>query len=233
MLTDGHVADASVSMLSHVRRPLECLHELVKAGLLERVNNGYQIHDYLDFNESAETVKRRRESDRKRKASSRNPAGIQAESDRIPSDPSRARASHPIPSPISSLGEQAKEREPASSNGNGYASLSPAAPKYSDPGKDPFTDPVVTQRAGAFVERYQVLYPEHRKGARYAVKPVRDYAAAVTLCQTWPDERLEKLAICFLTTDHKFAEEGSRTIPQFLAIASWCDGKLSEWEKAH
>ena len=33
-----------------------------------------------------------------------------------------------------------------------------------------------------------------------------------------------------LTTDHTFAEEGSRTVPQFLALASWCDGKLAEYE---
>lgn len=98
-------------------------------------------------------------------------------------------------------------------------------------GADPFTDPALTLRAGAFVERYHALYPLHRKGARYAMKPARDYQAAVTLCQTWPDDaRLEKLAICFLTTDHKFAAEGSRTLPQFLALASWCDGELAAWE---
>jgi hypothetical protein len=122
-------------------------------------------------------------------------------------------------SPVLSSSEEREER----------SSLSPQAP--SDPGRDPFTDPKVAHRAGRFIERYGELYPEHRKGARYAVKPVRDYAAAVTLCQTWPDPaRLEKLAILFLTTDHRFAEEGSRTIPQFLALASWCDGKLAEWE---
>lgn len=99
-------------------------------------------------------------------------------------------------------------------------------------GDDGFQDPVITERAGRFVERYAELYPEHRHGARYAVKPARDYAAAVTLCQTWVDDaRLEKLAICFLTTDHKFAAEGSRTIPQFLALASWADGELAAWEK--
>lgn len=109
-------------------------------------------------------------------------------------------------------------------------SLSPAAP--SDPTRDPFLDPVITERAGRFLERYQALYQHHRHGARYALKPTRDYAAAVTLCQTWTDdERLERIAVIFLTTDHKFAEEGSRTVPQFLALASWCDGKLAEWEK--
>src|SRR4029077_16603075 len=104
------------------------------------------------------------------------------------------------------------------------ASLSPAAP-------DPFTDPKTTNRAGAFLDRYEVLYRTHRNGALYARKIHRDYAAAVTLCHTWADDvRLDKLAVIFLTTDHKFAEEGSRTVPQFLALASWCDSKLAEWE---
>lgn len=122
---------------------------------------------------------------------------------------------------------KAKEREKES------ASLS-AVSKQNTPSngkRDPLLDDVVTERAARFIERYQGLYPVHRKGALYAVKPARDYAAAVTLCETWKeDTRLDKLAVCFLTTDHKFAEEGSRTIPQFLALASWCDGKLAEWE---
>lgn len=130
-----------------------------------------------------------------------------------------------------SVTEEKKTEKSASS-----ASLSPAAPlnhtKHEDVKRDPFTDPAVTERAGRFVDRYGALYAQKRNGARYAAKPTRDYAAAVTLCQTWTDdERLDKLAICFLTTDNKFAEEGSRTIPQFLALASWCDGKLAEWEK--
>jgi hypothetical protein len=96
---------------------------------------------------------------------------------------------------------------------------------------DPFTMQDITNRAGEFVQRYSDLYMLHRKGARYAIRPVRDYAAAVTLCQTWDSsDRLEKLAVIFLTTDHRFAEDGSRTLPQFLALASWCDGLLAEHE---
>jgi len=98
MLTDGHLTRASVPLLSHVRRPQKCIAELVAAGLLEKTRDGYKIHDYLDFNESAESVKLRRERDRRRKASERNPQGVHAESNRSPQGPSRARASHPIPS---------------------------------------------------------------------------------------------------------------------------------------
>lgn len=129
----------------------------------------------------------------------------------------------------------AKERERDSSTSDEKpVSLLPAAPPDGTPNQDAFLDDMITKRAAQFIERYQVLYLARRNGARYAVKPVRDYAAAVTLCRTWDDDaRLDKLAVVFLTTDHKFAEEGSRTIPQFLALASWCDSKLVDWENTH
>jgi len=136
----------------------------------------------------------------------------------------------PYPSPSPSLisvsvskEEKEKSAPPRRASLSGLSSVS----------RDPFLDRATTERAGAFVRRYQALYPQYRHGARYTVRDARDYAAAVTLCQTWPDDaRLEKLAICFLTTDHKFAAEGSRTIPQFLALASWADGELATWEQA-
>lgn len=127
--------------------------------------------------------------------------------------------------PISGSTKKRQEREKS-------ASLSPAAP--SNAHRDPFIDPVITERAGDFIRRYRdELYPANRAGARYLGKEHRDYEAAVSLCETWPDDRLEKLAICFLTTNHKFAAEGSRTIPQFRALASWLDGELAKWESEH
>lgn len=86
----------------------------------------------------------------------------------------------------------------------------------------------VRERAGRFCERYGVLYQQHRKGARYLGKPNLDFLEAVTLCATWPDTRLDQIATVFLTTDHEFAEKGSRTMAQFRAMASWCDSKLVE-----
>ena len=84
------------------------------------------------------------------------------------------------------------------------------------------------ERAGRFLERYGELYQKHRKGARYLSKPALDFQEAMQLCRTWDDARLEKLAVIFLTTDHEFAEKGSRTIAQFRSMASWCDGRLAE-----
>lgn len=92
----------------------------------------------------------------------------------------------------------------------------------------PSSDDRLSDRAAAFLERYQALYQKHRKGAHYHHRPI-DFQHALELCRTWEDDtRLDKIAIVFLTTDHKFAEEGSRTVGQLAAMASWCDGRIAE-----
>ncbi len=87
----------------------------------------------------------------------------------------------------------------------------------------------LAMRAGQFVQHtYPDLYRKHRKGARYVSKPNLDFLEAVELCRTWDDDRLIKIATVFLTTDHQFAENGSRTMAQFRSMASWCDSRLAE-----
>lgn len=83
-------------------------------------------------------------------------------------------------------------------------------------------------RAARFCERYAELYAEHRKGARYYAKPSLDYVEALGLVSTWDDARLEQLVEAFLTTDEPWCRNGSGTIAQFRARASWCDAKLRE-----
>lgn len=132
------------------------------------------------------------------------------------------------------------------SSEDGGAMISPMA-DYSSPSSSPSSSPdssqkrerareplndgstTVKMRAGHFCEVvYPELYRKFRKGACYVGKPALDYQEAQLLCQTWDDERLVKIATVFLTTDHDFAENGSRTMAQFRAMASWCDGKLRE-----
>lgn len=87
----------------------------------------------------------------------------------------------------------------------------------------------VSERAGRFVnEVYPELYAKFRKGARYVSRPALDFQEALQLCRVWDDERLVKIATVFLTTDHEFAEKGSRTMAQFRSMASWCDSRLAE-----
>lgn len=87
----------------------------------------------------------------------------------------------------------------------------------------------ISERAGRFCnEVYPALYAKYRKGARYVSRPAMDFQEALQLCRTWDDERLVKIATVFLTTDHEFAEKGSRTMAQFRSLASWCDSRLAE-----
>lgn len=92
-----------------------------------------------------------------------------------------------------------------------------------------FVPDEIGERAGKFCnEVYPELYAKYRKGARYVSRPALDFQEALQLCRTWDDERLVKIATVFLTTDHEFAEKGSRTMAQFRSLASWCDSRLAE-----
>lgn len=88
-LTNGVVHDWFVAQkLPHSRERRAIVTALVNAGLWEPVDDGYQIHDWLDFNPSREQIEQRRRKDRQRhkkpRASAGNPNGIHAESERIP-----------------------------------------------------------------------------------------------------------------------------------------------------
>jgi hypothetical protein len=179
---------------------------------IEVIDGGWRILNHAKYRAKMNGDERREYLKVKKRESRARQQGCQQSVDKS----TLSTHASPSPSPKAKAGEK---RQPAS--------LSPAAPS------DPFVDSGITERAGAFIRRYRdEWYPKYRKGARYVgASEHRDYEAAVRLCQTWDDDaRLEKLAACFLTTDHKFATEGSRTIPQMRAIASWLDGQLAEWE---
>jgi hypothetical protein len=70
-LTDGFIPDEVLAKFSHVRRPRDVADALVFARLLLRVEGGYQIHDFADYNPSAEHVKTRRRAETLRKRAQR------------------------------------------------------------------------------------------------------------------------------------------------------------------
>lgn len=128
------------------------------------------------------------------------------------------------------FGDLARAPSREMANANGYrlpANANGPRPVPRDPSPSEVSNEVA-ERAGRFCERYADLYVKHRKGARYVAKPALDFQEALQLCQVWPDDRLDKLAQVFLTTDHDFAERGSRTMAQFRSMASWCDSRLVE-----
>lgn len=56
-LTDGHIPEAAVDFLG-VRDALDLAGTLVAVGLWDRVDDGWQVHDYHDHNKSADEVRR-------------------------------------------------------------------------------------------------------------------------------------------------------------------------------
>jgi hypothetical protein len=65
-LSDGQLPAAVVKQFRS-DRPLELADALVRAGLWDRVDGGYQIHDFDHLNFTAAEVKEKRAKDRRRK----------------------------------------------------------------------------------------------------------------------------------------------------------------------
>jgi len=71
-LSDGFLPDAVLEgFSSHVDKPLAVADALATAGLFDRHDGGYRIHDFKDYNPSAADIKRKRREDRERKAEAR------------------------------------------------------------------------------------------------------------------------------------------------------------------
>ena len=71
-LTDGFIAKAMVPRLSSVPQPLKRAAELVAVGRWDEVDGGYQIRDYLDYQKSADQIRKEREQTAARQARFRN-----------------------------------------------------------------------------------------------------------------------------------------------------------------
>lgn len=90
----------------------------------------------------------------------------------------------------------------------------------------------ISERAGRLREElYPAWYAKHRHGARLRlVASSLEFHDAVTLCETWDDARLEKLAVIVLTTDDEWISHTDRGFRIFAMKASWADGLLAAHE---
>lgn len=66
-LTDGFIPVASLVKFPHVAKPLHVADALVAAGLFEKVDGGFMVHDFSEHNPSANVIKRKRKDDAARK----------------------------------------------------------------------------------------------------------------------------------------------------------------------
>jgi hypothetical protein len=72
-LQDGFLPMAVIKKFSsYVDNPQHIADAFVKAGLFEKTEGGYLIHDYTDYNHTASEVRKKRRDDRDRKAESRS-----------------------------------------------------------------------------------------------------------------------------------------------------------------
>lgn len=67
-LTDGWIPDGQVRKLADVDKATDLADRLVDVGLWDRVDDGYVVHDYLDYNPSGAKVKAEREANARRQA---------------------------------------------------------------------------------------------------------------------------------------------------------------------
>jgi len=55
-LTDGHIGDRELALITRIRGVKATAKELEAAGVWDRMDDGWSIHDYLDYNPSREQV---------------------------------------------------------------------------------------------------------------------------------------------------------------------------------
>src|SRR6266702_6343147 len=106
-LTDGHVPGGQLRYLSDVRRPVQCAEQLVNAGLWDLNGDGWRIHDYLDYQPSADKVRQEREAKKQRQDRWRANRDTSKETSQDASRDAPPKPipnpSHPIPSPDGSV----------------------------------------------------------------------------------------------------------------------------------
>jgi hypothetical protein len=103
-LTDGFIPTAMIRRLvADVDDPVALADSLVEAGLFERVDGGYLIHDYLDYNPPAAKVIAEREAAKERMRAARE-AHAEECSGELPANFDRTSgAVQPVPYPVSRI----------------------------------------------------------------------------------------------------------------------------------
>lgn len=189
-LTDGFMSHAIVRTLIAVSAPR--IDELVSAGLWERVTSGFQVHDYLQHNDSREKVLRARQQghNRRRRWEEKHNASGNASAN------ASGNASAPSGVVCSEDSPKLLRRE----GGSGET---------------------LPQRAGAFSEWYGEAHEKY-VGVGYIGSPHKDYDACLRLCEKFSDTELRDAALVWFGMDDDFATRGTRTLTKFASRASDC-----------
>lgn len=198
-LTDGLLPAAAIP--ARVKRAED---DLVAARLWEPHDVGFKVHDYLDWNESRETVTAKRDGAKTRLQHYRE----------------KRVATPPVDTHLKRVSSLTSATPLARSDVVVRSSLEKEEISVA-----------LDLRAGHLLERYSELFVLHRKGAKYHNRMHFDFPKACELVRTWTDDaRLEKLAVLVLTTDEPWISGTDRGFGVFAARATWADDTLKKWE---
>lgn len=101
-LTDGFVPEAQLRKLADVKDPVSLAERLVDAGVWERCDGGFMVHDYLEYNPSRDAVLANRDTAKQRMSKRRSPE-VRSNKQRTSSERSgevREKFDDPVPVPL-------------------------------------------------------------------------------------------------------------------------------------
>lgn len=187
------------------RSPIEVAGAMVEAGLWERNDTGYQIHDYLDFNISSQDAKRRRMSQRDRKRTQRV-----RERDIVNLAGARSPSPSPSPSDPKAYTDTVSTADPPPANSHRACSDE--------------------RDIGLFAEWWREAYQRHQ-GSHYVGRPSVEWLEIDRMLSVYGRERLQELATVFLSIPDEaepWLAGKTRTIAMFRSRVSACEKRLNE-----
>lgn len=215
-LTDGAIPTEALGPMEAKRKDIDQLCTSLAPGkgpLWEVTDDGYAVHDYLDWNDSREDVTSKREA-AKARAKRHRTNGV----------------SHTPPN----ASRNALHHAHVLSGESGISSLRKETASISEKPMSGTDSQVVADRAANLLEKYRELYAKHRHGARFR-RPLGnlEWLEAVEICNTWDDDTLHKLIEILLTTDDEWVSKTDRAWKVFNARVQWCADRLAAWEASN
>lgn len=207
-LTDGSIP--SVAVPARLKRASE---DLVLAGLWRHAMGAFQIHDYLDYNDSKMRVRERQDGAKRRLDDWRDKRASASEATRL----KRVSSNTFVTPPETTLLKPNQTKEVQSKE----HSVRHKAPP----------DPCVKE----FLIWFQAEYKLKRHGAVYLVDWAKDAAIVKMLLLVCDLERLKNCARILLSdkTDDPFIAETDRGIGILKVKYNWLSDRLATWEANH
>lgn len=220
-LTDGFIPTAALPSKLKAGAP-----ELMRPGgrdstlgaLWHIWEGGFMIHDYLVYNDAKEVILKKRGDAKDR---------MQAARDRHTGEDRRAAEAFARTS-LANNSRSSPELLRSVGTRNSQKLLNTTNPDR----ESAFAQQRLSDRAHTLRDDlYPAWYAHFRHGARLRLMAnTLDYQAAISLCETWDDARLEQLARVFLTTDEPWIAGTDRSFRIFASKASWADDRLKQAE---